>query len=284
MSAVVLSGREVVHEIQPILTKAVSEENGRQGRPMRLMIVEFGAFDDARLYAQSIRRVMDKVGIELLHHRLDGNMDRLKAHSRLCELIEKDQATGILILTPVPPQLNHRELVLDIPQNRDAEGTHHTADRSRGPQTYPPTALAVLELILATRVPIEGQDAVIVGRSEIVGKPVAMLLLTHHATVTLCHSRTRDLEGHVGRADILVAAAGKPEMIKGGWIKKGAVVIDAGENMMGEKPVGDVEFQEAVKRAGFISPVPDGVGPVTAWMLVRNLLTLSKKTPSGVTL
>jgi len=283
VSAVILSGREIVREIQPILIKAVSEEKMRQGRPIRLTVVEFGAFDDAKLYAESIRRVMQKVGIEFSHYKLDGNMDKARAHSQLCEIIEKDQATGIIILSPVPPQLNHRELVLNIPQEQDVEGTHSLAERS-GFHAYPPTALAVLELILATRVPIEGRDAVMVGRSEIVGKPVAMLLLAHHATVTLCHSRTRDLPGHVGRADILVAAVGKPEMIKGAWVKKGAVVIDTGENTMGGKLVGDVEFEEAAMRARFISPVPDGVGPLTTWMLVRNLLTISKKTLSGAKL
>lgn len=141
---------------------------------------------------------------------------------------------------------------------------------------YPPTAMAVLEMILASGVKVEGAEAVVVGRSGIVGRPAAELLLQRHATVTICHTRTQDLAYHIGRADIVVAAAGKANLIRGEWIKPGAVVADAGENVIDGKLAGDVEFEAAKERAGFITPVPAGVGPVTSLMLVRNLLSLSR--------
>jgi methylenetetrahydrofolate dehydrogenase (NADP+)/methenyltetrahydrofolate cyclohydrolase len=184
-----------------------------------------------------------------------------------------DRVDGILVQSPLPGGLEFKRVLDRIDPGKDVDGFHPlnvgrlVAGR---PGLVACTPAGVMELLRRTGTQIEGAEAVVVGRSDIVGKPVALLLLHRHATVTICHSRTRDLPGVVRRADIVVAAVGRPQMVKGDWIKPGATVIDVGINRTDAGLVGDVDFASAEPVAGAITPVPGGVGPMTIAMLLRN--------------
>ncbi len=189
---------------------------------------------------------------------------------------------GIFVHQPMPPQIDAQRVSAAIAPQKDIEGIHPQNSARRffaKARIGSCTALAVMELIDATGVELSGKDAVVVGHSEIVGRPVSMLLLDRFATTTICHvatDRVGRLEEHVRRADILVVAVGKPHFIKGAWIKPGAIVIDVGINVVQGRVVGDVEFEAATARAGFITPVPGGVGPVTVMMVMKNTVEAFK--------
>jgi methylenetetrahydrofolate dehydrogenase (NADP+)/methenyltetrahydrofolate cyclohydrolase len=197
------------------------------------------------------------------------------------------QVHGIFVHQPMPPQIDPQRISATIDPRKDVEGIHpHNSVRRffARARIGSCTALAVMELIESTGVDVTGKDAVVVGHSEIVGRPVSMLLLDKLATTTICHvgtDRAGRLEEHVRRADILVVAAGKPHFIKGAWIKPGAIVIDVGINMVDGHVVGDVEYEAAARRAAFISPVPGGVGPVTVMMVMKNTVEAFKLQRAG---
>ena len=199
--------------------------------------------------------------------------------SELIELIETlnadDNVHGILLQMPLPKHMNPDEVISHISMQKDVDGFHPMnvgALVSGKPAFAPCTPSSIMQLIRSTGIDISGKNAVVVGRSNVVGRPAAMLLLKESATVTICHSRTIDLKEHTLNADILVAAVGVPNLITGDMIKPGAIVIDAGINRVDGKTVGDVEFETAKDVAGFISPVPGGVGPVTRTILLMNTL------------
>ena len=186
---------------------------------------------------------------------------------------------GIFVHQPLPPGVDPQRVSALIDPRKDVEGIHPQNSARRffaRARIGSCTALAVMRLIEETQEPVEGKEAVVVGHSEIVGRPVSMLLLDKLATTTVCHIGTRHLEDHIRRADLLVVAVGQPELIKGRWIKPGATVIDVGINVAGGRVVGDVEFDEATARAKFISPVPGGVGPVTVMMVMKNTIEAYK--------
>jgi len=189
---------------------------------------------------------------------------------------------GIFVHQPVPPQIDAQRISSLIDPRKDVEGIHPQNSARRffaKARIGSCTALAVMELIESTGVDLTGKEAVVVGHSEIVGRPVSMLLLDKLATTTICHVETDKagrLAEHVRRADVLVVAVGRPRFIKGGWIKPGAIVIDVGINVVGGHVVGDVEFAQAKERAAFISPVPGGVGPVTVMMVMKNTIEAFK--------
>ncbi|MGH7897513.1 MAG: bifunctional 5,10-methylenetetrahydrofolate dehydrogenase/5,10-methenyltetrahydrofolate cyclohydrolase, partial [Candidatus Binatia bacterium] len=187
---------------------------------------------------------------------------------------------AILVQLPLPKGLDEKRVLFALSPDKDADGLH-PVNQGRllagevGPR--PCTPLGVMHLIGKTGITLKGKTAVVVGRSLLVGKPVALLLLEQHATVTMCHSRTADLAGEVGRADVLIAAIGKAEMIRGEWIRPGSVVIDVGINRTEAGLKGDVEFVAAAERASHITPVPGGVGPMTVAMLLANTLASAKR-------
>ena len=186
---------------------------------------------------------------------------------------------GIFVHQPMPPEIDPQRISAAIDPRKDIEGIHPQNMARRffaKARIGSCTALAVMRLIEETGVNLEGKEAVVVGHSEIVGRPVSMLLLDTLATTTVCHAATKNLQAHVSRADILVVAVGRPHLIKGEWIKPGAVVIDVGINVVGGKVVGDVEFEDAKERAAFITPVPGGVGPVTVMMVMKNTIEAFK--------
>ena len=275
MPALLLKGAEVGKRLLEHLKEDVEAEKKRRGAAPLLLLIQIGSNAAADNYSKSIHRVVSETGAAVRDCKIPAEADQKTASRDIHKAASAPDVTGALLLSPVPSALNPTRLAAAIPPERDVEG----AERNVSLAVFPPTALSILELVLASGVPLEGAEAVVIGRSRRVGRPVAELLLGRNATVTICHSKTRDLAFHVRRADIVVAAAGKPGLVKGEWIKAGAVVIDAGENVVGGKLVGDVEFDRAAERAGFITPVPSGVGPLTTVMLVRNLIELSTTHP-----
>ena len=223
-------------------------------------------------YAKSQQRLADELGIKYCLHVLP----EAAAESQIIQLIQElnndKSVQGVIIQMPLPKQIDGQLISRVIVRNKDIEGVN------------PPVVAAVMELIKTSGVDLYGKEVVVVGHSEIVGKPLVFLLLDKFATVTVCHigtSKAGKLEEHVRRAEVLIVAVGKAGLIKGEWIKEGAVVIDVGINCVGDKIVGDVEFESAAKRASFITPVPKGVGPLTVAMLMRNLVEAACAQQSG---
>ncbi len=272
MTAQLLDGRELAKSLREKYRQDVSAASAASGKPVVLQTVRVGDAEDAKLYEDAIGRLMEKVGVRHERAHFSSTAASGQVHEALKSFVADPAVTGVLILSPTPKHLPHAELVAALPHHKDAEGTRFEATSLR---TFPPTALACFELVNAAGLPIAGKHAVVVGRSRIVGRPAFELLNQADATVTLCHSKTADLQSHIASADIVVAAVGRAGLIKGAWIKPGAIVVDAGENVVNGVPCGDVEFETAKQRAGFITPVPGGVGPITSLMLVRNLITLA---------
>lgn len=225
-------------------------------------------------YVKSQKKTAEELGIDYQLHRLVQDSSEAGLSDFIQKLNSDKSVNGIIIQMPLPAHIDYKRISQFILPEKDVEGMH---TRNKG--FTPCAAAAAMELIAASGVDLYGKEAVVVGHSEIVGRPLAFLLLDKFATVTVCHiatSKAEKLEEHVKRAEVLIAAVGKAGLIKGGWIKKGAVVIDVGINRVNGKIVGDVEFQEAEKRASYITPVPGGVGPLTVMILMRNLVKAAK--------
>lgn len=222
---------------------------------------------------------MDSVVYELPH---DAEQSELTA---LLDKISADNGIhGILLQMPLPPHMNSDEVVLHISKDKDVDGLHPVNIGMLGsgkPSFAPCTPSSIMQLIKSTGVSIRGKNAVVVGRSNVVGRPTAMLLLQENATVTICHSKTVDLKEHTLQADIIVAAVGVPGLLTGDMIKPGAIVIDAGINRVDGKTVGDVDFDSAKETAGAITPVPGGVGPVTRTILLMHTLDAAERINAG---
>lgn len=236
----------------------------------------------ALAYVKSQSKAAENLGIE---YRLQ-NLAQDITEDALIEFVRKlnsdNSVNGIIIQMPLPPAIDYKKISQFISADKDIEGMH-PANIGKilfgKAKLIPCTAASAMELITSTGMDLYGKEVVIVGHSEIVGKPLALLLLDKFATVTVAHigtSKAGKLEEHVRRAEVLVVAVGKVGLIKGDWVKEGAVVIDVGINRVNEKIVGDVEFEGAEKRASFITPVPGGVGPLTVTMLMRNLVAAAK--------
>ncbi|KAJ1941354.1 tetrahydrofolate synthase, partial [Linderina macrospora] len=228
------------------------------------------------------------IGIDFEHIQLDETIQQAELDARLDQVNNDPSVHGIIVQLPVPDHLNTKHIVHSILPEKDVDGFHaenigHLSKRATEPHFYSCTPLGCIEILKRYNIPIAGKNAVVVGRSDIVGSPVAMMLTNLDATVTLCHSRTADIEDKVRNADIVVVAIGKPEFVKADWIKPGAVVVDVGMNAKddptkkaGYRWVGDVEAS-AMERASFMTPVPGGVGPMTVAMLLRNVVTSAKR-------
>ncbi len=271
-----LDGRAASQELLDALRREV-EVGVAAGRPRPgLATVLVGEDPASQVYVRNKRRACEKVGIRTFHLDLpaDVGQEGLLRHVR--DLDEHPEVHGILVQLPLPKDggYDENEVLAAISPEKDADG-FHPVNQGRlmlgQPGPRPCTPRGVMHLLDRTGEELTGRHAVVVGRSNIVGKPVALMLLERHMTVTVCHSRTRDLAAEVGRADVLVAAVGVPELVKGAWIRPGAVVVDVGINRRPEGGlVGDVEFDAAAERASWITPVPGGVGPMTIAMLLRN--------------
>ena len=247
------------------------------GRKPALHVVLAGEDPASRIYVRNKKRACKRSGVDSVQHLLPASTTQEELLELIARLNGDEQVDGILVQLPLPEQIDENTIIETIDPRKDADGFHPiNLGRLVAGQAglVPCTPQGCMRMIVETGVSLVGKNAVVVGRSTIVGKPVAHLLLGEHATVTVCHSRTRDLAGVISEADVLIAAVGRPEMIKGKWIKKGAVVIDVGINRLDDGTlVGDVEFEEAAQRAAWISPVPGGVGPMTIAYLLENTLT-----------
>lgn len=247
-----------------------------------LASVMVGQNPQALVYSKSQRKCAEGLGVAYRSYELPEDARESELIDLIARLNHETSVRGIILQTPLPAHIQHQKVIRHISALKDIEGV---TPRNSGWLFYgdaalkPCTAAAVMELIASSGVPLRGKEAVVVGHSEIVGKPVALLLLAQFATVSVCHIATSEagmLEQYVKRADILVVSVGKAGLIPGEWIKEGAVVIDVGINQSPQGITGDVVFAQAEKRAGYITPVPGGVGPVTVAVLMRNLVEAIK--------
>ncbi|MBI4571727.1 MAG: bifunctional methylenetetrahydrofolate dehydrogenase/methenyltetrahydrofolate cyclohydrolase FolD [candidate division NC10 bacterium] len=275
MSARIIDGKKIAAGIREEVREQILRLHEETGRVPGLAAVLVGEDPASATYVRTKTRACQEVGIASRGITPPGDI----AQSELLQIIHElnlDPAIhGILVQLPLPKHLHERVVLEAVDTRKDVDGfTFANVGRlvEGQPLFVPCTPAGILELLDREGVAIKGKHAVVVGRSEIVGKPVAFLLLHRHATVTICHSRTSDLTAETRRADILVAAVGRPRLITGDMIKPGAVVVDVGINRVDGKLVGDVDFESAVQVASAITPVPGGVGPMTVAMLLRNTL------------
>jgi methylenetetrahydrofolate dehydrogenase (NADP+)/methenyltetrahydrofolate cyclohydrolase len=280
VSAAIIDGKAVARAIRARVADEVAnwldEGNPRPG----LATVLVGDDAASQIYVGNKIKVSEEVGIASFHRPLPADAGSQLIAATLDELSADPSVSGILLQRPVPGEGDGgAELSARIPAVKDVDGlTPESAGRlAQGtPGLRPCTPLGCIELLDDAGVALEGANAVVVGRSDLVGKPVAQLLLERNATVTICHSRTRDLPGIVGAADVVIAAVGRPKFVQGDWIREGAAVIDVGINRTEEGLVGDVDFEAARERAAHITPVPGGVGPMTIAMLMQNTLAAAR--------
>jgi methylenetetrahydrofolate dehydrogenase (NADP+)/methenyltetrahydrofolate cyclohydrolase len=279
VTATIIDGRAVAARVRQEVAKDVADLRNSGCPAPGLATLLVGEDPASAVYVANKRKASAEVGIADFHRHLPAQASQAEVASAIDELNNDPAVSGILLQLPVPEGLDGNALTALISPEKDVDGlTPVSAGRllHGSPGLRPCTPTGIIELLDSYDVPLEGAEAVVVGRSDLVGKPVAMLLLHRHATVTICHSRTRDLPGVCSRADVLVAAVGKAGLIGGDYLKPGAAVIDVGINRGPDGLLGDVDFQAAVKRAGLITPVPGGVGPMTIAMLLRNTVVAAR--------
>ncbi len=289
MTAKLIDGKAIAKEIQEELTREVAELKEKHGLVPGLATVLVGDNPASQTYVRMKQKRCAEVGIRSVGHELPGDATQEEVEALVKKLNADPTIHGILVQLPLPKHLNEEAVLNAISIEKDVDGFHpinigRLAMKGRHALFAPCTPAGIIELIDRTGIAIEGKEAVVLGRSNIVGLPVSMLLLKRNATITICHSRTHDLPAVTRRADILVAAVGRPLMVKADWVKPGAVVIDVGINRVddptrkrGYRLVGDVDFEEVKEVAGWITPVPGGVGPMTIAMLLKNTVTAAKR-------
>jgi methylenetetrahydrofolate dehydrogenase (NADP+) / methenyltetrahydrofolate cyclohydrolase len=273
MTATVIDGKAVAARVREEVAREVAALAATAGRAPGLATVLVGDDPASAVYVAGKRRACAEVGIADLHRHLASGIPESQVAKLLDELGADPEVAGILLQLPVPDSMDAAALTARISPEKDVDGlTPINAGRlAQGvPGPRPCTPLGVIELLDAYGVELEGAEAVVVGRSNLVGKPIAAMLLERNATVTMCHSRTRDLPAVCARGDVLIAAVGVPGLIGAEHVKEGAVVIDVGISRTEEGLRGDVDFEAASERARLITPVPGGVGPMTIAMLLRN--------------
>ncbi|HXX48200.1 MAG TPA: bifunctional 5,10-methylenetetrahydrofolate dehydrogenase/5,10-methenyltetrahydrofolate cyclohydrolase [Myxococcota bacterium] len=268
----IASGKELAEEIKADVRKRTGE---LVGGPPCLCVVLVGEDPASLVYVRGKGRAAKACGIESRELRLPATVREAELLRVIDDLNRDPGVHGILVQLPLPDHLDPARVAFALDPEKDVDGLHPVNSGrllANEPGFVPCTPLGCLYILDRHHVQIEGANAVVIGRSEIVGKPVSLLLLHRNATVTICHSRTRELADIARRADILVAAVGRPQMVKGDWIKPGAAVIDVGVNRVDGALIGDVDFAAANGRAGLLTPVPGGVGLLTVAMLLRNTL------------
>ncbi len=280
MAARLIDGKAAAAELRARVAVEVARFRAEKGRPPGLAVVLVGEDPASAVYVRNKGRATIEAGMASFEHKLDAETSELE----LLQLVERLNADpsvdGILVQLPLPDHIDADKVLTSIDPDKDVDGFHpvNAGRLAIGlPGFVPCTPLGCLKLLRAELGNLSGKEAVVIGRSNIVGKPMALLLLSDHCTVTIAHSRTRDLAEVVGRADIVVAAVGRPQMVKGEWLKPGATVIDVGINRIAGEGgnshlVGDVDFSSASAVAGAITPVPGGVGPMTIACLIRNTM------------
>ena len=288
MTAKIIDGKALARRVREQIAREV-EERLAAGLPRPgLATVLVGDNPASQVYVRMKHKACEQVGIRSFGYTLPATASQEEVESLVEELNANPEVHGILVQLPLPPGLDEERILSRIDLRKDVDGFHplnigRLAQKGREPLFVPCTPLGILFMLDEVGVTLEGAEAVVLGRSNIVGMPMALLLLRRNATVTVCHSRTRDLPAVTRRADVLIAAVGRPEMVRADWVKPGAVVIDVGVNRVedpttekGYRLVGDVAFEEVKEVAGAITPVPGGVGPMTIAMLLKNTLRAAK--------
>lgn len=266
-----LNGKKIAEKIKNNLMKEVNHLKKKTGKAPHLLVIQYGEDSASKAYAQRIERNCKSIGIEFEYQQFIEQPAEFK--NKLKQANQNSQITSIMVQQPLPENL--KDSLEMINPLKDVEGITSASLGKLfvGLKTLKPaTAEACMEILDYYDIPIKGQRAVVVGRSNIVGKPVSILLQQKHATVTMCHSRTRDLEWELKQADIVVAAVGRAEMIKGNMLNENSVIIDVGTNFVDGKLLGDVDFNSAADKVQSITPVPGGVGTVTNQVLMRNIV------------
>jgi len=280
MAAKIISGKEVAQEIREELKKEV-EGLKKIGKTVGLTVILVGEDPASQSYVKAKAKASEEVGIRSEVIRLPETTTEEELLKEINRLNNDENVDGILVQLPLPKQINEKAIINAISYEKDVDGFHpiNVGKLAIGEDTFLPcTPFGIVELIKRTGTTIQGKNVVVIGRSNIVGKPVSLLLLRENATVTITHSKTKDLPTVAKQADILIAAIGKAEMITKDYVKEGAIVIDVGVNRVESgKLVGDVKFDEVKEVASFITPVPGGVGPMTITMLLANTIKSAKK-------
>lgn len=278
--ASIIDGKAIAAEMREEIAEETAALKGKGVTP-GLAVVLVGEDPASRVYVSMKEKACAATGIFSDEHKLSAETSEADLLALIDRLNKDTKIDGILVQLPLPDHIDEAKILDAISPAKDVDGFHpYNVGRlvTGNPLFQPCTPYGVMKMLEKTGVELKGKEVVVVGRSNIVGKPVALMCLAQHATVTICHSRTVDLPDRVRQADVVIAAVGRPEMVKGDWIKEGAVVIDVGVNRVGEKKlVGDVDFAGAGERAAAITPVPGGVGPMTITMLLYNTLESAKR-------
>jgi len=284
MAARVIDGKAIAAEVRRSVAAEVEQLKNEKGVTPGLAVVLVGDDPASQVYVRNKARQTTEAGMRSFEHRLPASTSEAELLSLIDDLNRSKDVHGILVQLPLPPQIDTRKVIEAIDPAKDVDGFHpiNVGRLSAGERSLVPcTPAGCIILAKSVQPELRGLEAVVIGRSNIVGKPVAQLLLREDCTVTIAHSRTRDLPGVVRRADLVIAAVGRPEMVRGDWIKPGAIVIDVGINRV-EGPdgksrlVGDVAYEEVAQVAGAITPVPGGVGPMTIACLLKNTVEAAR--------
>ncbi|MBV8909094.1 MAG: bifunctional methylenetetrahydrofolate dehydrogenase/methenyltetrahydrofolate cyclohydrolase FolD [Sphingomonas sp.] len=273
MTANRIDGKAAALAIRERIAAEVAGFRERVGRVPGLAVVLVGDDPASAVYVRSKAKATEQAGMQGYEYRLPASVSQEELVSLVDELNDNPAVDGILVQLPLPAQIDERVVITRISPDKDVDGFHpvNAGRLAIGLHGFVPcTPLGCLRLLESELGDLAGKEAVVIGRSNIVGKPMALLLLRESCTVTVAHSKTRDLPSVVRRADIVVAAVGRPKMVTGEWLKPGATVIDVGINRTDDGIVGDVDYESAAEVAGAITPVPGGVGPMTIAMLIRN--------------
>ncbi len=281
MTATIIDGKAFAANLKEDIARKVQILKDQEGITPGLAVVLVGEDPASQVYVRNKNKSTVAAGMNSFEHLMNDDVSEAELIQKVEELNADPSVHGILVQLPLPKHINEAAVIETIAPEKDVDGFHVINSgllATGGQGMVPCTPLGCIMMLKDKLGNLSGLDAVVVGRSNIVGKPMAQLLLNESCTVTIAHSRTKDLAAVVGRSDIVVAAVGVPELVKGDWIKEGATVIDVGINRIEKedgktKLVGDVEFDSAVKRAGAITPVPGGVGPMTIAVLLKNTVT-----------
>ncbi len=272
----IIDGKKIAEKVREETQQGVLELQKKKNITPGLAVILVGNDPASEVYVRNKIQTCEKVGMKSFHFKLPKETSEKDLLKEIEQLNQRSDVHGILVQLPLPTQINSQKIIEAIRPEKDVDGLHpyNLGKLAAGsPTLVSCTPAGVMRLLEEIHFDCAGKEAVVIGRSNIVGKPVALLLLAQNATITLCHSKTKEIAEKVKRADVVVAAVGIPQFVKGDWIKPGAVVIDVGINRNSEgKLLGDVDFDEAQKNASWITPVPGGVGPMTIAMLLKNTL------------
>ena len=285
MTAKIIDGKAIAEQNLNKLKQEILERENNDIRRPCLAVILVGDDPASSIYVNKKKSACENVGIKSVSHQLPTDTKQSNLNDLINTLNQDEDVDGILVQSPLPKHLDEELIIELISPNKDVDGFHPFNIGSlaiRQPRLRSCTPYGVIKMLKASNINLEGLDATIVGVSNNVGRPMALELLLEKCTITSCHSRTKDLEAKVRQADLVVVAAGKQNLVRGEWIKKGAIVVDIGINRINNKLVGDVEFEVASQNASYITPVPGGVGPMTVATLMENTLQAQKLNEIGL--